>query len=248
MGGDPARAGRRGEPYPGPVDHRDGDAAGVLGLSHQGRRGRGQGHRVPRRRHPGQDLDRRGVPHHHPAARRSDADSEASREGRALRRQTRRDARLPRAAAAVDAALRADDRHLDFRHAPDAERRRTRRRDGVRQVTRQAAGSQGGPRHLRRCRGHRRGARRAAGDRRVSQGSAEVQPAGWQDPQGRAARRPAGHRQDAAGARHRGRGERAVLQHLGLRLCRDVRRCRRQPRSRHVRSGEKVVAVHHLHR
>ncbi len=45
---------------------------------------------------------------------------------------------------------------------------------------------------------HRRGEGRVAGDRRVPEGSAEI-PAAWrQDPQGRAARRPARHRQDAA--------------------------------------------------
>ena len=36
------------------------------------------------------------------------------------------------------------------------------------------------------------------------------------------------HRQDADGPRHRRRGERAVLHHLRLRLCRDVRRRRRR--------------------
>lgn len=50
-----------------------------------------------------------------------------------------------------------------------------------------------------------------------------------QDPQGRAALRPARHRQDPARARRRGRGGRPVLLDLGFRLRRDVRRCRRLP-------------------
>jgi cell division protease FtsH len=69
-----------------------------------------------------------------------------------------------------------------------------------------------------------------------------------QDPEGRAAGRPARHRQDAARARHRGRGGRAVLHHLGLRLRRDVRGRRREPRARHVRAGQEERALHRLHR
>jgi hypothetical protein len=57
-----------------------------------------------------------------------------------------------------------------------------------------------------------------------------------------------GHRQDAAGQGHRRRGQGAVLQHLRLRLRRDVRRRRRQPRARHVRAGQEERALHHLHR
>src|SRR6201997_1420525 len=55
-------------------------------------------------------------------------------------------------------------------------------------------------------------------------------------------------RTDADRARRRRRGERAVLHHLGLRLRRDVRRRRREPRARHVRAGEEERALHHLHR
>ena len=50
-----------------------------------------------------------------------------------------------------------------------------------------------------------------------------------QDPQGRAALRPSGHRQDAAGACRRRRGGCAVLLDLRFGLRRDVRRCRRLP-------------------
>ena len=59
-----------------------------------------------------------------------------------------------------------------------------------------------------------------------------------QDPQGRAAVRPARHRQDAARPRGRRRGRRAVLLDLRLGLRRDVRRRRRQPRPRPVRAGQ----------
>ena len=104
------------------------------------------------------------------------------------------------------------------------------------------------PRHLRGRRRHRRGQGRARGDRRLPEGPAEVPAPGRQDPQGLLAGRPAGHRQDAAGARHRRRGQRAVLHHLGLRLRRDVRRRRRQPRARHVRAGQEERALHRVHR
>ena len=111
-----------------------------------------------------------------------------------------------------------------------------------------AADREAGPRDLRRRRRHRRGARGAAGDRRVPEGPGQVRPARRQDPQGRAAGRLARHRQDPARPRHRRRGGRAVLHHLGLGLRRDVRRRRRQPRARHVRAGQEERAVHRLHR
>ena len=66
----------------------------------------------------------------------------------------------------------------------------------------------------------------------------EVPPAGRADPEGRAARRPAGHRQDAARPRGRRRGRRAVLLHLGVGVHRDDRRGRREPRARPVRAGQ----------
>ena len=69
----------------------------------------------------------------------------------------------------------------------------------------------------------RRGQGGAAGDHRVPARAPEVPEARRPHPQGRAADGPPGHGQDAAGARHRGRGQRAVLLHLGLGLRRDVR-------------------------
>jgi cell division protease FtsH len=58
---------------------------------------------------------------------------------------------------------------------------------------------------------------------------------------------PSGHRQDAARARGRRRGGRAVLLDLRLGLRRDVRRRRRLARARPVRAGQAEQPVHHLH-
>ena len=80
---------------------------------------------------------------------------------------------------------------------------------------------------VRRRRRHRRGEGRLRRDHRLPQGPEEVPAARRPHPEGRAADGPAGHRQDAPRARHRGRGGRAVLQHLRLGLRRDVRRRRR---------------------
>ena len=59
---------------------------------------------------------------------------------------------------------------------------------------------------------------------------------------------PPGHRQDAAGARDRGRSERAVLLDFRFGFCGDVCRRRRKPRARPVRTGQEERALHHLHR
>ena len=69
---------------------------------------------------------------------------------------------------------------------------------------------------LRRRRRRRRGQGGAEGGRRLPQGPEGVRPPRRAHPQGRAAGRPAGHRQDAAGAGGGRRGRRAVL--LDLRL------------------------------
>ncbi len=89
---------------------------------------------------------------------------------------------------------------------------------------------------------------RIAGDHRVSARAAEVPEAGRTHPQGRAADRLAGHRQDAAGARHRGRSQCAVLLDLRFGFRRDVCGRRRQPRARSVRARQEERALHHLHR
>ena len=57
-----------------------------------------------------------------------------------------------------------------------------------------------------------------------------------------------GHRQDLAGQGDLRRGASAVLFHLRFGFRRDVRRRRRLQGARHVRAGQKAVAVHHLHR
>ncbi len=75
----------------------------------------------------------------------------------------------------------------------------------------------------------------------------EVPGARRADPDGGAAVRAAGHRQDAARARGRRRGGRAVLLDLRLGLRRDVRRRRRLARARPVRAGQAEQPVHHLH-
>ena len=64
---------------------------------------------------------------------------------------------------------------------------------------------------LRRRRRHRRGEGRGRGDHRLPQGPEEVHAPRRPHPQGRPHDGPAGHRQDAARARDRRRGGRAVL-------------------------------------
>ena len=71
--------------------------------------------------------------------------------------------------------------------------------------------------HLPGCRRGRRGGRGAARDQGVPREPEEIPGARRANPEGRAAVRPAGHRQDAAGARGRRRGRRAVLLDLAAR-------------------------------
>ena len=99
-----------------------------------------------------------------------------------------------------------------------------------------------------RRRRRRRGRGRAEGDRRVPEEPEEVHEPRRPDSEGRAARRPAGHRQDAARARGRRRGEGAVLQPERIGVRRDVRRRRRGAHPRSVPAGRSQGAVHRLHR
>ena len=233
------------QPVPAGYQPHQRDAGGLLGLHFRGQRGS-----RPRRGDPGAHGVRPTerwphLPDLH--AGRSVAGEAPDRQERAGDRQAGGQRRQP--VAALPAVLVPDaaaDRRLGVLHAPDAGGRRPG--DGLRQVACAPADREAGPRHLRGRRRHRRGQGRAAGDRRVPQGPAEVPAPGRQDPQGLPAGRPARHRQDAAGPRHRGRGERAVLHHLGFRLRGDVRRRRRQPRARHVRAGQEERPLHHLHR
>ena len=140
----------------------------------------------------------------------------------------------------------ADHRLLGLLHAADAERRQqgavVRQEQGEAVVELAEEGDVQGRRRRRRSE------RRAPGDHRVPEGAAEIPEARRPHPQGRAADGLAGHRQDAAGARGRGRSQRAVLLDQRLRLRRDVRRRRRLARPRSLRAGQEERAVHRLHR
>jgi cell division protease FtsH len=76
----------------------------------------------------------------------------------------------------------------------------------------------------------------------------KFQKLGGHVPKGGADGRQPGHRQDIARQGHRRRGQGGVLQHFRFRFRRNVRRCRRRARSRHVRERQEACAVHHLHR
>ena len=103
-------------------------------------------------------------------------------------------------------------------------------------------------RHLRRRGRHAERQERVAGDRRVPASPGEIPAPGGRGAQGRAAGRPARHRQDAAGPGRRRRGRRAVLQHQRLRIHSDVRRRRRQPGPRHVQDGQGKRPLPPVHR
>ena len=90
--------------------------------------------------------------------------------------------------------------------------------------------------------------RGAEGDRRVPEEPEEVHEPRRPDSEGRAARRPSRHGQDAAGPRGRRRGARPVLQPERLGVRRDVRRRRRGAHPRPVPAGRSQGALHRLHR
>ena len=92
--------------------------------------------------------------------------------------------------------------------------------------------------HVRRCRGDRRGGGGVDGGRRLSAPSREVPEARGADTAWRAALRSAGHGQDAARPRGRGRGRRSVLLAGSLRVRRGDRRRRRVARARSLHAGE----------
>ena len=132
----------------------------------------------------------------------------------------------------------------------DDEQRPGRRepRDELRQVARQAAQQGHAEDDVRRRGGRGRGGRGAVRDQGLPAEPGPLPGPGREDPQGRAALRPARHRQDAAGPGRRRRGGRAVLHDLRLGLRRDVRRRRRLPRARPVRAGQAERPLHHLRR
>ena len=127
-----------------------------------------------------------------------------------------------------------------------------RRADGrdrlVRPLARASRGRQRDEDHVQRRGGHRRVQGRARRGRRLPQEPREVPEARRPDSARRAARGPAGHGQDAARARGRGRSGRPVLQHLRLRVRRGHRRHRRLARARPVQAGQGSRAGDHLHR
>ena len=145
------------------------------------------------------------------------------------------------------AALRGDHLAVPLPDEPGPGRWRPRRH-AVRQVQGQADLQGHAEDHVQRrgrLRGGHRGARR---DQGVPPGAREVPGRRRQDPQGRAALRTSGHRQDAARPRGRRRGRRPLLLHLRLGLRRDVRRRRRQPGPRPLRAGQGERPGDRLHR
>ena len=180
-------------------------------------------------------------------AERPQPDPAALRQGRVDHRPPAAERRaLVRVAPGLVAAVHRADRRVDIPVAADAGSGRQGAR--FRKEPRQAADRSPWPRHVRGRGRRRRSQAGSAGDRRVPARSRKI-PAAWRaHPARRAAGRPARHRQDPACARHRRRGQCAVLHHFGLRLRRDVRRRRRLARARHVRAGQEERALHHLHR
>ena len=132
--------------------------------------------------------------------------------------------------------------------ALDDEQRPGRREQGalVRQVQGQAADQGHAADQVHRRRRRRRGRPGTRRDPRFPGQPGALPGAGRQDPEGCAAVRAARHRQDAAGPGGGRRGRRAVLLDLRVRLRRDVRRRRRQPGPRPVRTGQGERAGHHL--
>ncbi len=139
------------------------------------------------------------------------------------------DADLPHPARPRPAAAVLDDEQRPGRRQPGAV---------LRQVQGQAAQQGHAQDDVRRRRGRRRGRRGAVRDQGLPAEPEPLPGARREDPQGRAALRPARHRQDAAGPRGGRRGGGAVLHDLRLGLRRDVRRCRCVPRARPVRAGQ----------
>ena len=174
---------------------------------------------------------------HRPGRARTD---QGARKGR--RPVQRRIEQEQRAAepAHLHPAVRALPRLLDLPDEPGPGRRLES--DVVRQVARQAPVGRLAEDHLPRRRRRGRGRGGAARDQGVPREPQEVPGARRAHPHRRAAVRAAGHRQDAARARRRRRGGRAVLLDLGLGLRRDVRRRRRLARARPVRAGQAELA------
>ena len=141
--------------------------------------------------------------------------------------------------AAEHRAVDVDEHHRRLRPdpAPDpavrvhrtprgGRRGRRGRPDVVRPLPGTPGRSRRSARDVQRRRRHRRGQGGADGDRRLPQEPRQVPQAGRPDPPRRAALRPAGNRQDTAGAGGGRRGGRAVLPDVGIGVRRDDRRRR----------------------
>ena len=102
--------------------------------------------------------------------------------------------------------------------------------------------------HVRRCRRHRRGRGRDQRGGGLPARPREVPASRRSRAERRAAHRGARDRQDTAGQGDRRRGEGAVLQRQRLRVHRDDRGRRRQPRPRALCRGPQSRPGHHLHR
>ena len=184
------------------------------------------------------------VPDRLPGQHRAEPGQHAARGERPDRREGQVRQRLAHRAH-LHPAVRDLPAVLAVHHQPDA----GRRVEGhvLRQVAREADVRGRAEDHLPRRRRRGRGGRGAPRDQGVPREPQEVPGAGRANPEGRAALRPAGHRQDAARARRGRRGRRAVLLDLRLGLRRDVRGRRRLARARPLRAGQAEQPLHHLH-
>ena len=158
----------------------------------------------------------------------------------------------PVAARRAAARLRAHPADRGPVRAVRAPRRQGRRRHGRARQLRPLAGAPRGPRDdprdLRRRRRDRRGEGGADGDRRLPASARALRAPGRAHAARRSALGCAGHGQDAARPRRRGRGARGVLLDLRLGVHRGDRRRRRLARAGPVRQGQGGGARDHLHR
>ena len=221
-----------------------------------------QGHRPEHGPDPDRDRQRRQRDDLRYEAKRSDLDKERAEARVVLRagpgctagqrtagqgRQVSGQGR-PRQPAAGDPAPAAAGRRRRtaavLLHEPDAGRREPGHE--LRQVQGQADQQGHAEDDLCRRRGRGRGDRGTRRDQTVPREPGEVPGRRGQDPEGRAPVRATGNRQDAARPGSSRRGGGAVLLDFRLRLRRDVRRRRREPRPGPVRAGQDQRTRDHL--
>ena len=220
-------------------------AGAVLGFAARSRPRRGvRGRR--QRRHAGLQADRRTDVPHGRAAELRDGESglraELAQEGRAHRRAVRHRAERRTATARSPSAWCSSacsaSRSTASRtgRIPALESKTPRGRQGI------VHG------HVRRRRRRGRSEGGSEGDRRLPARAGPFLRHRRPHSERRAARRPSGHRQDAARAVDRRRGEGAVPLRERLRFRRDVRRRRRVAHPQAVQGCAASSVVHHLHR